>query len=180
MSRIGKKPIPVPPGVKVTWENGTLTVTGPKGTLSRAMPPRVNLELDDKELRVVPVDDSRLSRSAWGLGRTLAANMVTGVSAGFTRVLELAGTGYKAEARTENLLVFSVGYSNPVEFPLPPGVTAKVEKATRIEITGHDREVLGQITANIRSVRPPDAYKGKGIKFAGERLRRKMGKAGGR
>jgi large subunit ribosomal protein L6 len=166
--------------VKVTWENGTLTVTGPRGTLSRVMPPRIDLEIDDKELRVAPVDDSRLTRSAWGLARTLAANLVTGVSQGFTRVMELAGTGYKAEARTENLLVFSVGYSNPVEFPLPQGITAKVEKATRIEITGHDREVLGQITANIRSVRPPDAYKGKGIKFAGERLRRKMGKAGGR
>ncbi|MBM4294319.1 MAG: 50S ribosomal protein L6 [Deltaproteobacteria bacterium] len=180
MSRIGKNPIPLPQGVKVTWENGTLTVTGPRGVLSRAMPPRVNLEMDDKELRVAPVDDSRLSRSAWGLGRTLAANMVTGVSTGFTRVMELVGTGYKAEARTESLLVFSVGYSNPVEFPLPPGVTAKVEKANRIVITGHDREVLGQITANIRAIRPPDSYKGKGIKFAGEQLRRKMGKSGGR
>ncbi len=180
MSRIGKKPIPLPSGVKVAWENGTLTVTGPKGALSRAMPPRVTLEIDAKELRVVPVDDSRLTRSAWGLGRTLAANMVTGVSTGFTRVMEMVGTGYKAEARTENLLVLSVGYSNPVEFPLPQGVTVKVEKATRIEITGYDREVLGQITANIRAIRPPDSYKGKGIKFAGERLRRKMGKAGGR
>lgn len=180
MSRIGKKPIPLPSGVKVTWENGTLTVTGPRGTLSRVMPPRIDLKMDEKELRVVPQDDSRLTRSAWGLGRTLAANLVTGVSQGFTRVMELAGTGYKAEARTENLLVFSVGYSNPVVFPLPAGVTAKVEKATRIEITGHDKEVLGQITANIRSIRPPDSYKGKGIKFAGEKLRRKMGKAGGR
>jgi large subunit ribosomal protein L6 len=113
------------------------------------------------------------------LARTLAANMVTGVSDGFTRVLELVGTGYKVEARGD-ALVFSVGYSNPVEFPLPQGITAKVEKANRIEITGADKEELGQTVAVIRRLRPPDPYKGKGIKFAGEVIRRKVGKAGGR
>jgi len=151
MSRIGKKPIPLPQGVKIKEENGVLTVTGSLGTLSRRLPPRVRLEVDDREVRVMPVDDSRQSRSFWGLARTLVDNMVTGVSQGYTRVLELVGTGYKVESRGE-LLVFSLGYSNPVEFPLPPG----------------------------RALRPPDAYKGKGVRYAGEQLRRKVGKAGAR
>jgi large subunit ribosomal protein L6 len=178
MSRIGKKNIPLPKGVKVKVEGGAITVTGPRGELSRPMPPRVSLEMSDAEIKVAPQDDSRLSWSYWGLGRTLVANMVTGVSDGFTRVLELVGTGYKVEAR-ENVLVFNVGYSNPVEFPLPPGITAKVEKANRVELTGFNKEELGQTAAVIRRIRPPEPYKGKGIRFAGERLRRKVGKAGG-
>jgi large subunit ribosomal protein L6 len=179
MSRIGKQPIPLPKGVKVNWQGGKLTVTGPLGTLERMMPPRVELEISDKEILVKPQDDSRLTRSFWGLSRTLAANMVTGASQGFTRVLELVGTGYKVEAKG-NTLVFALGYSNPVEFPLPPGITAKVEKANRIELTGANKEQLGQTTAVIRRLRPPDPYKGKGIKYAGEVLRRKVGKAGSR
>ncbi|MBW1990616.1 MAG: 50S ribosomal protein L6 [Deltaproteobacteria bacterium] len=179
MSRIGKKPIPLPQGVKIKEENGVLTVTGSLGTLSRRLPPRVRLEVDDREVRVMPVDDSRQSRSFWGLARTLVDNMVTGVSQGYTRVLELVGTGYKVESRGE-LLVFSLGYSNPVEFPLPPGITAQVEKATRLELKGIDKEQLGQVAANIRALRPPDAYKGKGVRYAGEQLRRKVGKAGAR
>jgi large subunit ribosomal protein L6 len=179
MSRIGKKPVPLPKGVKVKMEEGKLVVTGPKGTLSQVMPPRINLAIGDKEITVEPQDDSRLTRSYWGLARTLAANMVTGTSEGFTRVLELVGTGYKVEAKGE-VLVFNVGYSNPVEFSLPKGITAKVEKATRIELTGANKEELGQTCAVIRRLRPPDPYKGKGIKFAGEVIRRKVGKAGGR
>ncbi len=179
MSRIGKQPIPLPSGVKVDWTAGTLTVTGPKGTLSQVMPPRVKLEIGETEIQVLPQDSSRLSDSYWGLGRTLAANLVIGVTDGFTRVMELVGTGYKVELRGESL-VFNVGYSNPVEFPLPPGITAKVEKANRIELHGADKRQLGQLTANIRRIRPPDPYKGKGIRFAGEVLRRKVGKAGGR
>jgi len=179
MSRIGKKPVPLPKGVKATLKDGKLEVTGPKGSLSQLMPPRVNVEIGATEIRVNPQDDSRLTRSYWGLARTLAANMVTGVSEGFTRVLELVGTGYKVEAKGDSL-VFSVGYSNPVIFPLPRGISAKVEKATRIELTGHDKEVLGQTVTVIRALRPPDPYKGKGIKHAGEVIRRKVGKAGGR
>jgi large subunit ribosomal protein L6 len=179
MSRIGKKPVPLPKGVKVKLEEGRLTVTGPKGTLSHVMPPRVKVNIGADSIIVEPQDDSRLTRSYWGLARTLAANMVTGTSEGFTRVLELVGTGYKVEAKG-NTLVFSVGYSNPVEFPLPQGITAKVEKANRIEITGANKEELGQTVAVIRRLRPPDPYKGKGIKFAGEVIRRKVGKAGGR
>lgn len=179
MSRIGKKPIPLPKGVKVQWEDGKVTVTGPQGKLDQVMPPRVLLEIGKEEIRVQPQDDTRLTRSYWGLARTLVANMVTGTSQGFTRVLELAGTGYKVEAKGQ-MLVFNVGYSKPVEFPLPKGITAQVEKATRLELKGFDKELLGQTTAVIRALRPPDAYKGKGIKNLGEVLRRKMGKAGGR
>ncbi len=179
MSRIGKKPVPLPKGVKVKMEEGKLVVTGPRGTLTQVMPPRVNINIGAQEIVVEPQDDSRLTRSYWGLARTLVANMVTGSTDGFTKVLELVGTGYKVEAKGD-ALVFSVGYSNPVEFPLPKGITAKVEKANRIEITGANREQLGQTVAVIRRLRPPDPYKGKGIKFAGEVIRRKVGKAGGR
>ena len=179
MSRIGKLPVPLPKGVKVKMEDGRLVVTGPKGTLSQPMPPRVKVDIGDKEITVTPQDDSRLSRSYWGLARTLAANMVTGTTEGFTKVLELVGTGYKVEAKG-NTLVLNVGYSNPVEFQLPKGISAKVEKANRIELSGANKEELGQTVAVIRKLRPPDPYKGKGIKFAGEVIRRKVGKAGAR
>ncbi|HEY9072512.1 MAG TPA: 50S ribosomal protein L6 [Desulfobaccales bacterium] len=179
MSRIGKKPVPLPQGVKVKMADGKLQVTGPQGTLSQLMPPRVSVDIGAKEITIIPQGEDRLTRSYWGLARTLTANMVTGVSEGFTRVLELVGTGYKVEVKGDSL-VFNIGYSNPVDFPLPKGISAKVEKATRIELKGYDKEVLGQTVAVIRALRPPDAYKGKGIKFAGEVLRRKVGKAGGR
>jgi large subunit ribosomal protein L6 len=179
MSRIGKKSIPLAKGLKVHMEDGKLVVTGPKGTLSQLMPPRVTIQIEKEEIRVVPQDDSRLTGTYWGLARTLAANLVTGVTEGFTKALELVGTGYKVESKGSTL-VFSIGYSNPVEFPLPPGIVAKVEKGTRIELSGANKEELGQTVAVIRRLRPPDAYKGKGIKLAGEVLRRKVGKAGGR
>ena len=180
MSRIGKQPIPVPTGVKIKLDGQFLTVTGSQGTLSRELPPRVRLEIDDKEIRVVPQDEGRLSRSFWGLARTLVANMVTGVSQGFIRGLEIIGTGYKVEVKGESL-VFSLGYSNPVEFALPKGIKAEVlDKGTRFELKGIDKERLGQTAANIRAIRPPDVYKGKGVRYAGEKLRRKVGKAGAR
>jgi large subunit ribosomal protein L6 len=179
MSRIGKKPVPLPQGVKVRMEEGKLKVTGPQGSLEQLMPPRVNINIGTTEIRVEPQDDSRLTRSYWGLARTLTANMVLGVSDGFTRVLELVGTGYKVESKGDTL-IFSVGYSVPVEFPLPKGITAKVEKANRIELKGADKEELGQTVAVIRQLRPPDPYKGKGIKYAGEVIRRKVGKSGSR
>ena len=179
MSRIGKKPIPLPSGVKLKWENGTLTVTGPLGTLSRSLPPKVSLEMGPKEILVQPQDNARQTRAFWGLTRTLVANMVVGVSEGFTRVLELVGTGYKVESKGQSLL-FSLGYSQPLEFALPKGISAQVEKAVRLELKGADKEQLGQTAANIRQLRPPDAYKGKGVRYQGEVLRRKVGKAGGR
>ncbi len=180
MSRIGKMPVPVPAGVKIKREGQTLTATGPMGTLSRILPPKVDINLGDKEIVITPQDSSRLSKAYWGLTRTLVNNLVAGVSQGFTRVLDLMGTGYKVEGRGQTL-VFSLGFSNPVEFHLPPGITAQVlEKNTRIELKGADKEQLGQTAANIRRLRSPDAYKGKGIRYAGEKLRRKVGKAGGR
>jgi large subunit ribosomal protein L6 len=179
MSRIGKQPVPLPKGVKVKLADGKLTVTGPRGTLSQVMPPRVKINIGANEITVEPQDNSRLSRSYWGLARTLAANLVTGTTEGFTKVLELVGTGYKVEAKGDTL-VFNVGYSNPVVFHLPKGITAKVEKANRIEISGSNKEELGQTVAVIRRLRPPDPYKAKGIKFAGEVIRRKVGKAGAR
>ncbi len=179
MSRIGKKPIPLPPGVKTRWEERTLTVDGPLGTLSRVLPQGVDLVLTDKEITIQPRDSSRPNRASWGLSRTLVANMVTGVSQGFSRSLELLGTGYKVELKGQTL-VFSLGYSSPVEFSLPAGITAQVDKGNKIEIKGKDKEQLGQTAANLRRLRPPDAYKGKGVRFVGEKLRRKVGKAGGR
>src|SRR4030067_681082 len=141
MSRIGKKPVPLPKGVKLKMEEGKLMVTGPRGTLTQVMPPRVKVNIGGQEVTVEPQDDSRLSRSYWGLARTLAANMVTGSTEGFTRVLELVGTGYKVEAKGD-VLVFNVGYSNPVEFPLPKGITAKVEKANPSAFRRATRESL--------------------------------------
>jgi large subunit ribosomal protein L6 len=179
MSRIGKLPVLLPKGVKAKLEEGRLVVTGPKGTLSQLMPPRVKVVIGDQDIRIEPQDNDRISRSYWGLARTLAVNMVTGTTDGFTKVLELVGTGYKVEAKGD-MLVFNVGYSNPVEFPLPKGIAAKVEKANRIELSGANKEELGQTVAVIRGLRPPDPYKGKGIKFAGEVIRRKVGKAGAR
>ena len=127
MSRIGKNPVPLPKGVKVKLEDGKLMATGPLGSLSQLMPPRVTIDIGAQEIKIVPQDDSRLTRSYWGLARTLTANMVTGVSEGFTRVLELVGTGYKVEAKGDSL-VFNVGYSNPVDFPLPKGITPRLRR----------------------------------------------------
>ncbi|MBW1918064.1 MAG: 50S ribosomal protein L6 [Deltaproteobacteria bacterium] len=177
MSRIGKQPIPLPKGVKATFEDGVLTVTGPGGTLQRSIHPRVRLQLSPQEIRIFPCDNSRVSRPFWGLTGSLVANMVTGVSQGFTRKLEIEGKGYKVEVK-DNRLVFSLGYSQPVEFPLVAGIKAEVEKGNRITLHGADKETVGQVAANIRRLRPVEPYKGKGIKYAGEILHRKVGKAG--
>lgn len=179
MSRIGKQPIPLPKGVKATFKDGILTVTGTGGTLKRAIHPGVRLELNQHEIRVYPRDDNRANRPFWGLTGALVANMVIGVSQGFTRKLEIEGKGYKVEAK-EGRLVFSLGYSHPVEYPLPVGIKAEVEKANRLTLQGADKETLGQVAANIRRLRPAEPYKGKGIKYAGEVVHRKVGKAGSR
>ncbi|MFP3866988.1 MAG: 50S ribosomal protein L6 [Desulfobacteraceae bacterium] len=177
MSRIGKQPIPLPKGVKATFEDGILTVTGPGGTLQRTIHPRVRLELNPEEIRVYPRDNRLANRPFWGLTGSLVANMVTGVSQGFTRRLEIEGKGYKVELK-DNQLVFSLGYSHPVEYPLPAGIKAEVEKGNRLTLRGADKESLGQAAADIRRLRPIEPYKGKGIKYAGEILHRKVGKAG--
>lgn len=178
MSRIGRLPIPVPQGVKVELSGTLVQVTGPKGKLEAKLPPAVRIELNDATLRVSRTNESREARAAHGLAQRLVANMVRGVTAGFTRTLEIVGVGYRAEARGQSLQL-SLGYSHPILFQLPPGVTAKVDKQTVITLESSDRQLLGETAAQIRRLRPPEPYKGKGVRYADETIRRKAGKAAG-
>jgi large subunit ribosomal protein L6 len=178
MSRIGKQPIPLAQGVKVQFEDSVVTVTGPKGTLSReVVNPNIRITQDDGSLVVTRTDDLKEQRSMHGLYRTLIANMVTGVSSGFTKTLEIQGVGYRVMKQGNNLQL-SVGFSHPVEVSPPAGITLDVEGNNRIIVSGIDKEQVGQVAANIRKVRPPEPYKGKGIRYQGEYVRRKAGKAG--
>jgi large subunit ribosomal protein L6 len=179
MSRIGKKPIPVPDKVKVDIKGETVVVTGPKGTVSNPIPPGIKFERKDKELLAIRQDDSGPQRAFHGLARALVANAVRGVTEGFTRELEIVGVGYRAEQK-KNSVVFTLGFSHPIEYPIPPGITITVDKQTKLVITGVDRQQVGQIAANIRSLKKPDPYKNKGIRYAGEQLKKKAGKAGGK
>ncbi|MFZ5926278.1 MAG: 50S ribosomal protein L6 [Acidobacteriota bacterium] len=174
MSRVGKKPIPLPAGVKVQIGE-ELVVEGPKGKLTVPVPAGIRIEKNDGMLEVKRDGDQYAALH--GLTRALAANAVTGVSQGFTRELDIVGIGYRAEARG-NVLVFSLGYSHPIEFLMPPGVDCKVDKNTHIILSGIDKQLLGQVAANIRSLRPPEPYKQKGIRYTGEVLRKKVGKTG--
>jgi large subunit ribosomal protein L6 len=176
VSRIGKKPIDLPKGVTVTLDGEEIKVKGPKGELKRKRPPVVGIEIEGQTLVVTRPDDSRNARAMHGLARALLQNMVTGVSAGFTRTLEINGVGYRAEVK-KPLLQLALGYSHPIEVVLPQGVEAKVEK-NQVILSGIDKEVLGQLAAVIRQQRPPEPYKGKGIKYSDESIRRKVGKAG--
>jgi large subunit ribosomal protein L6 len=177
MSRVGKQPVIVPSGVQVTLDEMKIEVKGPKGSLSRELHPLVKVTKEEDKLSVAPADDSLKARGLWGLFRSLIANMVTGVSQGYTKVLEINGVGYRAEA-TGAVLKLTLGFSHPVEFNLPEGIGAAVEKNTIITLSGIDKELLGQTAATIRAYRPPEPYKGKGIKYAEETIRRKVGKAG--
>jgi large subunit ribosomal protein L6 len=177
MSRIGKAPIDVPPGVVVNIKGNKITVTGPKGELCRLFSPDMSINLDDNTLSVSRPSDSRQHRSRHGLTRSLLANMVKGVSQGFEKELEIVGVGYRAE-KSGDKLVLRVGYSHLVEISPPSGVSLAVEGTNKIKVTGIDKEAVGQMAAEIRAVRPPDAYKGKGIRYAGELVRLKAGKAG--
>ena len=176
MSRIGKMPIEIPKGVSITLEGSRIKVKGPKGELSRDVPPMVEVSVDKDVLTVKKLVEDRKGRAMHGLARSLIQNMVTGVSTGFTRELEINGVGYRAEARP-GVLSMSLGYSHPLELLLPEGVEAKVEK-NHVVLSGIDKEVLGRIAAVVRSQRPPEPYKGKGIKYKEEQVRRKVGKAG--
>jgi large subunit ribosomal protein L6 len=178
VSRIGRAPIPVPAGVEVTVDDRTVTVKGPKGTLARDLPGAITLEQDDGVLTVARPDDERESRSLHGLSRTLVNNMVVGVTAGFRKELEIVGVGYRAEAQGPSTLKLALGYSHPVMVEAPEGVTFEVPQPTRIVVNGIDKERVGQVAANIRSLRKPEPYKGKGVKYAGEKIIRKAGKAG--
>lgn len=177
MSRIGKMPVPVPDTVSVTVEGPLVTVTGPRGTLVRRFPDAVAIDVADGAATVSRSGDGREARALHGLSRALLNNMVVGVSDGFSRQLEIVGVGYRVALKGSDLEM-QLGFSHPVAFPAPAGITFEVPDPTRIVISGIDKEAVGQVAADIRKIRPPEPYKGKGIKYAGERIRRKAGKAG--
>ncbi|OGO39515.1 MAG: 50S ribosomal protein L6 [Chloroflexi bacterium RBG_16_57_8] len=176
MSRVGKAPIPVPVGVAVTIEKNEVSVKGPKGELKRSFHPDMSIVLEDGILKVMRPDDERLHRAIHGLTRTLLANMVQGVTQGFDKGLEITGVGYRAE-KAGNNLVLRVGFTRPVEVVPMPGIAFALESPTRVKVTGIDKEVVGEMASRIRGIRPPDVYRGKGIKYSGEVVRHKAGKA---
>ena len=178
MSRVGKKPILVPVGVRVTKDSGIIKVNGPKGTILMKLPQHVEVTLDEGIIVIKRLSDRRIGRSCHGLVRTLIGNMVTGVSIGFEKNLEMSGVGYRAEVK-DAILRLAVGYSNPVEYQIPEGVNIKVDKQVNISVSGIDKQLVGRVAAEIRSVKKPEPYKGKGIKYAGEKVRRKVGKSVG-
>ena len=178
MSRIGRLPVRIPEKVKVQVVDGVVRVDGPKGQLEHRLPPGISVEVVDGTVRVLRQGDGGQARSLHGLTQRLIANMVQGVHAGFTRTLEIVGVGYRAESRGQALHL-SLGYSHPILFQLPPGVQARVDRQTVITLESINRQLLGEIAATIRRLRPPEPYKGKGIKYAEEVLRRKAGKAAG-
>jgi large subunit ribosomal protein L6 len=177
MSRVGKKPIPIPEKVQVSLKDRLVTVKGSKGTLSRTIHDAVDLKIADGTIEVQAKSQNKKNIALQGLTRSLIDNMVTGVDKGFERMLEISGIGYRAEVKG-NSLVLNLGYSNPVNYELPKDVTASVDKNTIIKLASIDKEVLGQTAASIRELRPPEPYKGKGIKYAEERIIRKAGKTG--
>jgi large subunit ribosomal protein L6 len=178
MSRIGRIPVPVPTGVDVTIDGAVVTVTGPKGTLSHTVATPIQVARDEAgSLLVTRPDDERTSRSLHGLTRTLLANLVIGVTAGYEKKLEIVGTGYRVQAKGENL-EFALGFSHPVTVQPPEGIIFTVETATRFAVSGIDKQQVGEVAANIRKIRKPEPYKGKGVKYQGEIVRRKVGKAG--
>jgi len=177
MSRIGKKPIALPNGVKVEVKDGLVSVQGQKGALQRPLLEGIEVDITDSVITLRRTSEDKRSRSYHGLMRTLVANMVEGVSAGFMKKLEIVGIGYRSELKGNNLALY-LGYSHPIDFPLPQGISAEIEKQTLVTIKGIDKELVGQIAAKIRDLRKPDPYKGKGVKYAGEVLKKKAGKTG--
>jgi large subunit ribosomal protein L6 len=177
MSRVGKQPITIPEKTKITYKDRVVTVQGEKGVLTRSINPMIDLKIKDGIINVVMMKENRTSRSLQGLTRSLVANMITGVNKGFERSLEISGIGYRAELKGRTI-VLNLGYSNPVNFELPEGISAAVDRNNIITLYGIDKEKLGLTAAGIRQLRPPEPYKGKGIKFSGERIKRKAGKTG--
>jgi large subunit ribosomal protein L6 len=175
MSRIGKKPVPVPSGVTANVEGQTVKMKGPKGALQFVVPEEVLVKLEDGNVQVDPRNESKRARSMWGTSRTLVANLVTGVTKGFERKLEITGVGYRAAVQGKNLQL-ALGYSHDVIYPIPEGIQIATPKPTEITITGIDSQKVGQVAAEIRGFRPPEPYKGKGVKYAGEYIFRKEGK----
>jgi len=179
MSRIGKRPIPVPKGVTVTVEGSTVSVKGPKGDLSRTVPAAMTVAVSEGVVTVTRPDDEPSHKALHGLTRTLVANMVEGVTTGFRKQLDIVGVGYKAETRPFGLQL-ALGFSHPVDYRAPKGIKLTAPQPTSIIIEGANKEIVGQVAAELRSLRPPEPYKGKGIKYVGEQIRRKAGKAGGK
>lgn len=177
MSRIGRRAIPIPSGVAVELRDGEVRVKGPKGALAQPLPPRVEMQVADGQVRFQRSDDRKPTRALHGLARALVNNMVRGVTEGFVRSLSIVGVGYRAEV-AGRVLRLSVGFSHPVEMRIPDGVQVAVEKNTELRIEGMDKQMVGQFAADVRRVRPPEPYKGKGIRYSDERVRRKVGKAG--
>ena len=177
MSRIGKKPIEIPQGIEVNLENTLLTARGPLGTLTYSIPAGISLDIQDNQILVKRATDQKRHRALHGLVRSLVNNMVVGVSTGFTKTLEIVGIGYRAKIEG-NVLNIAVGYSHPVNFPVPEGISIQVEGQNKILVTGRDKQQVGQVAANIRSVRKPEPYKGKGIRYSDEVVRTKVGKTG--
>jgi len=178
VSRIGKKPIEIPKGVEVSVGERMIKVKGPKGELTWNYPDSINASLSDGKIIIERTGNSRLDKSLHGLVRSIISNMVTGVLQGYQKVLEIVGIGYKAQVKG-NKIALTLGYSHPIEFPLPEGIKASVDaKQIIITLTGADKQQLGQVAANIRSLRPPDSYKGKGVKYSGEYIKLKAGKTG--
>jgi large subunit ribosomal protein L6 len=177
MSRVGRNPIPVPAGVEITLGERNVTVTGPRGTLARAVPGQITVRQQDGVLLVERPDDERQNRALHGLTRSLVNNMVVGVTDGFNKDLEIVGVGYRATARSTNQLELALGFSHPVVVDAPEGISFEVPAPTRISVRGIDKELVGQVAANIRKIRKPEHYKGKGVRYAGERVIRKAGKA---
>jgi large subunit ribosomal protein L6 len=175
MSRIGKKAIAIPSGVTVTLQGQTVTVKGPKGQLAWTVSEEIEVKQDGAELTLTPRNDTQRARGMWGLSRTLVANMVEGVTKGYEEVLELVGVGYRAAMKGQALSM-QLGFSHDVDIPAPAGITFAVPKQTEVRIAGIDKQLVGEIAARIRRIRPPEPYKGKGVRYAGEKVRRKEGK----
>ncbi len=178
MSRIGKLPVPIPKGVDVSVKGQSITVKGPKGALTREMTQPITVAVEGGRVVCKRPDDDRETRAKHGLVRSLIENMVHGVSQGYERVLEINGVGYKAELQGKNVILLNLGHTHPIEHPLPTGVSAEIEKNVKITLRGSDNQLLGLEAARIRSYRPPEPYKGKGVKYVEEKIRRKVGKAG--
>lgn len=178
MSRIGKIPVEIPAGVKVSRDHSMIRVEGPKGKLSLKVPDSIDVILGDRAVEVTRPSDGRIERSLHGLVRTLVANMVKGVSSGFEKSLEISGVGYRAEVGGSTLKLV-IGFSAPVEYPIPEGIHIKVDKLVNILVSGIDKQLVGRVAAEIRSLKKPEPYKGKGIKYLGEKIRRKVGKSVG-
>ncbi|NNN18374.1 MAG: 50S ribosomal protein L6 [Acidimicrobiaceae bacterium] len=178
MSRIGKVPVQVPAGVNIEISGSTVTVRGPRGVLERTFPSEISIRQDGETIVVERPNDERRNRALHGLSRTLVSNMVVGVTAGFNKDLEIVGVGYRAVAKSPTELELALGFSHPVIVPAPTGVTFETPQPTRISVKGIDKELVGQVAANIRKIRKPEPYKGKGVRYSGEKVLRKAGKSG--